>query len=437
MRSKGRIYVIIVNCNKNMITTYTKLVKFEFYRAANRFRQLSLGTAGSFYVALGCCMILLIGATNTVAEDKDSVDVVIASLIKDLAAPKFVVRQRAMNRLVAIGADAIAGLNIAIRDGDRETRFRAGRVLDAVEKNVFRQKLEQFTKADVGDVNILLPGWRSFCAKVPETASSRRIFAQISRAEPRLCRAIEHGSASTGREIDRRCGEIQIALRENRKDSIALGTISGLLFAGGVEDVKMNRYSVKMLFGLCNQAIFSSRLRVRRSTGSYVYSTTANANIMRELFAGCLKHCESWDAQLAFSLAMSLNIPQSLPRALELVRDKQTPCQVIQTVIIAIAMFGDKDDIAVLELRVDDKSFCGVTQRINDVQYQTQLRDVAIAAMLILAEEDPRRYGFPRITVFPSGQFSYSHVGFANDEERGKTRSKWDAFRETLKIPDL
>ena len=209
-----------------------------------------------------------------------------------------------------------------------------------------------------------------------------------------------------------------------------------LLFASGIEDVKINRYSIKTIFSLCNQATFAGQLRVRNNSG-YTYPVNATANIMRELFAGCLMHCKSWDAQMAFSLAMNLNIPQCLPRASELVQDQQTPCHVMQTVMIAIAMFGDKDDIAVLELRVDDGSFCGVTQKINNVQYRTQLRDVAIAAMLILAKEDPVLYGFPRIQVLPNGQFSYSRVGFANDEARGKTRAKWDTFRATLKIPRL
>jgi hypothetical protein len=210
-----------------------------------------------------------------------------------------------------------------------------------------------------------------------------------------------------------------------------------LLFASGIEDVKINRYSIKTLFLLCNQVAFSGHLRVPSTTGGYIYPTNATTNIMRELFAGCLTQCESWDAQTAFSLAMNLHIPQCLPRALELVQDKQTPCHVVQTVMIAISMFGDKGDIAVLELRVDDKSFCGVTQKINDVQYQTQLRDVAIAVMLILAEEDPVLYGFPRIQVLASGKFSYARVGFATDQARAKTRAKWDTFRATLKVPRI
>ena len=421
-----------------MISTDTLSGKPIIDTAVDRFRRLYPRTARSYFLTFWCCLALMVVATSTVVgEDGGSDEVVVAALIKDLSAPKFVVRQRAMNRLVAIGADAIPGLNVAIRDGDRETRFRALRVLDAVEQNVFQQKLEQFVKAGVGDLNVNLPGWKTFCAMIPETAESRRVFVQISRAEPRLCRSIEHGAATAGKEIDRRCGAIQMTLRENRSASISLGTISGLLFASGIDDVSLDRYSVKTIFSLCNQATFSGQLRVRSNAGTYTYSKSANANILRELFAGCLMHCESWDAQMAFSLAMNFNISQCLPRAIELVRDKKTPCQVMQTVMIAISMFGDKDDIAVLELRVDDKSFCGVTQQINSVQYRTQLRDVAIAAMLILAKEDPKRYGFPRIQVYSNGQFSYSHVGFANDEARGKTRAKWDTFRATLMIPRL
>jgi len=421
-----------------MKTTYTTSSYFSLYSEAEGFLQLTARSARFYVMIFGCCAVLLFGTIPILfAENTDSDEVSVAALIKDLSAPKFVVRQRAMNRLVAIGADAIPGLNAAISDGNRETRFRAGRVLDAVEQNVFQQKLEQFIKAGVGDKNVNLPSWKAFCEKIPETAESRRVFAQISRAEPRLCRSIEHGAAFAAKEIDRRCAAIQVAQQENRMSTIALGTITALLFAAGMDDVKMNRYSVKIIFGLCNQATFSGQLRVRSNTGIYTYPSNANANIMRELFAGCLMHCESWDAQMAFSLAMNLNIPQCLPRALELVRDKQTPCHVVQTVMIAISMFGGQDDIPVLELRIADKSFCGVTQRINNVQYQTQLRDVAIAAMLILAKEDPKLYGFPRIQVYTSGQFSYSRVGFADEESRDKTRAKWDTFRATLKVPSL
>ncbi|MCS5630985.1 MAG: hypothetical protein NZ744_09145, partial [Pirellulaceae bacterium] len=243
-----------------MKSTYTTSDKFSFYGAVDIFRQSIARSAPFHLMIFGCCAVLQFGTIPDVfAQNTDSDEVSVAALIEDLSAPTFVVRQRAMNRLVAIGADAIPGLNAAINDGNRETRFRAGRVLDAVEQNVFQQKLEQFIKAGVGDENVNLPSWKAFCEKIPETAESRRVFAQISRAEPRLCRSIEHGAAFAAKEIDRRCAAIQVAQQENRMSTIALGTITGLLFAAGMDDVKMNRYSVKTIFGLCNQATFAAQ----------------------------------------------------------------------------------------------------------------------------------------------------------------------------------
>ena len=189
----------------------------------------------SLLVIIACFLVLAtFTVTTSSAEEEKTPDAIITALISDLSAPEFLVRQRAMNQLVAIGAEAIPGLNVAIRDGNRETRFRAGRVVDAVEQNVFQQKLEQFIKARVGDVNVTLPSWKMFCETIPETAESRRVFAQISRAEPRLCRSIEHGPGSTSKEIDRRCAEIQITMRENRMANFSIGTINGLLFAAGI-----------------------------------------------------------------------------------------------------------------------------------------------------------------------------------------------------------
>ena len=87
-------------------------------------------------------------------------------------------------------------------------------------------------------------------------------------------------------------------------------------------------------------------------------------------------------------------------------------------------------------MRINDKSFCGVQQRVGQKLHQTQLRDVAIAGALLIAGENPRDYGFDRISYTNTRQLNYSTVGFASDEDRAATRKKYDDFRATITVPE-
>ena len=148
-----------------------------------------------------------------------------------------------------------------------------------------------------------------------------------------------------------------------------------------------------------------------------------------------MKHGQSWDAQMAFNLAMQYNIRQCLPRALEIVHNNGAPCHVAQIALVAVVRFGEKENILDLESRIEDKSFCGVAQRVGKKLHQTQLRDIALAGAFLLADKNPRSYGFDRISYTRSKQLNYSTVGFADEETRAVARKQWDELRPTLNLP--
>ena len=97
--------------------------------------------------------------------------------------------------------------------------------------------------------------------------------------------------------------------------------------------------------------------------------------------------------------------------------------------------FGEKNHILDLESRIEDKSFCGVAQRVGNKLHQTQLRDIALAGAFLLADKNPRIYGFDRISYTRSKQLNYSTVGFADEEARDAARKQWDELRPTLNLP--
>jgi len=339
-----------------------------------------------------------------------------------------------MATLIQLGPDVVPQLEEAMTNGNRELRFRAQRVLDAVDQNLYQLQLEAFMQS--GEKAATLPGWDGFKQLAGTTSTARRLFVLMCRAEPELMRNLERPVSITSRSITKRCKELQQVFRTYKRDSIQLGTVAALLFSGGINGVKVDETSVKTIYSVCNYNAFRNEMYTRNPNGTSQYRRTPRSNILRQLFAVWMKHGQSWDAQMAFNLAMQYDIKQCLPRAIALVRAKDTPCHVAQIALVAITRFGTLVNLRDLETRIDDKSFCGVQQRVGQKLHQTQLRDIALAGALLIADENPRNYGFTRISYTNAKQLNYSTVGFSSDEERVAPRKKYEQFRATLTLPE-
>jgi len=338
-----------------------------------------------------------------------------------------------MATLIQLGPDVVPQLELAMTNGSRELRFRAQRVLDAVDQNSYQLQLEAFMQS--GEQAVTLPGWDGFKELAGATSTARRLFVLMCRAEPEIMRNLGRPEAITSRNITKRCKELQQVFRTYKRDSIQLGTVAALLFSGGLNGVKVDETSIKTIYSVCNYNAFRNEMYTRNPNGTSQYRHTVRSDILRHLFAVWMKHGQSWDAQMAFNLAMQYDIKQCLPRAIALIRAKNTPCHVAQIALVAITRFGTLANLRDLETRIDDKSFCGVQQRVGQKLHQTQLRDIALAGALLIANENPRNYGFDRISYTNAKQLNYSTVGFASEEDRVAPRKKYDEFRATLTLP--
>ena len=81
---------------------------------------------------------------------------------------------------------------------------------------------------------------------------------------------------------------------------------------------------------------------------------------------------------------------------------------------------------------LDDTAFCGTTQTVDDVKYSTQIRDVALATIILIAKADHKEFGFDRIRLSGSS-FSLNTIGFADDDTRLISKKAWLAYWESEK----
>ena len=103
-----------------------------------------------------------------------------------------------------------------------------------------------------------------------------------------------------------------------------------------------------------------------------------------------------------------------------------------QFAVLTVAKLGDASHFPLLESLLNDHAVCA-QQRIDQISYQTQVRDVALAAMVHIAGQDPRRFGFPRIMPHKDYLITTDSLGFANDKERQAALDKWTKYRESSK----
>jgi hypothetical protein len=69
------------------------------------------------------------------------------------------------------------------------------------------------------------------------------------------------------------------------------------------------------------------------------------------------------------------------------------------------------------------------SHRIDNVQYEIQIRDVALAAVLLLKKQDPKQFGFDRIQLNDSNVFNFGTVGFENEDKRKQAFAKYQEFK--------
>ena len=385
-----------------------------------------------------CLALICFSARPTPLLSQD----LIPQLIDELASRQFSTRQRAMATLIQLGPDVVPQLEEAMTNGNRELRFRAQRVLEAL--TLHPQQMEVFIQSGEKAAlpQVARPAWDGFKQLAGTTSTARRLFVLMCRAEPELMRNLERPVSITSRSITKRCKELQQVFRTYKRDGFPLGTVAALLFSGGINGVKVDEATVKTIYWVCNYNPFRNEMCTRNPNGTARYRRTPRSNILRQLFAVWMKHGGSSDAQFGFNLAMQYDIKQCLPRAIDLVRAKDTPCHVPQMALVAITRFGTLVNLRDLETRIDDKSFCGAQERVGQKLHQTQLRDIALAGALLIADENPRNYGFTRISFIffqPLGidqQLDCSTVGFSSDEERVAPRKKYEQFRATLTLPE-
>jgi len=379
----------------------------------------------TWIIAIAVVPGMLVQAGGLLGQDGRAME-----LVELLGSPRFSERKKAMDRLLQLGPAALGPLEAAARSTNREVRYRSQRLLESVRELEFERQLQAFIQSSL-DPPTPLPGWARFRDIYGDEGDAKQLFVAMQRAEPAIMRSLEGNANEITRLIDQRVQLLQQARRFQGAE-ITLGTILALMFSGQDPDTALSEPTIKTIFGLCGYQAFQGEMYRAGEKNLRYLQHDPRSDLLRRIFADWMKRPGAYQHYQGFQLALVYDIPASVPAAVSAIQKADASPYVKQYALQVIAEYGKKDRIPVVSMLLADHTFCAAAQRINDKQYRTQIRDVALVCLLAIEKLDPREFGFPRF-LLRNRVVQLSSIGFENDEERDMAHAKWRAYRDEEK----
>lgn len=376
-----------------------------------------LSAASIVFATLFCAA----GASRSIAADEPFDIEKARRLVQQLGAPKFAAREAAGDSLLRLGVAAMPVLSEGTRNPDREVRYRSTYLLEIVRQADFNRRLAAFEASVSESEDFGLPLWARFRESVGSGREARRVFAEMQKSEGPLLRSAAESDEQAKTLLAERMQELQNQLRY-APQQLTTGTTAALLFVAGNDKVQTPDQHGWVMYNYVMQQPFSEQLR-----------NGARRDIFRKLLGNWIRYNTSGAiAYQSMMVAMQYDLPEALVPAEKMLAQAGQAPQVRQFAILSIARFGDATWTAKLEPMMDDAAVC-MQYQINNVQYTTQIRDIALAAMIHLHKQDPKAFGFAGARPNPQYVYDAASLGFKNDADRGAARKKWDEFAAKAK----
>jgi hypothetical protein len=347
-----------------------------------------------------------------------------AALVADLGHTDFRTRAAAHRDLRRMGRRALPALAAGLAQTDPEIRFRCELLLPRAEAEDFNARLAVFLADAAGRYEHDLPGWKEFRKLVGRDAVTRSLFAELLQSEPNryLIAAIREERNELSQRVQARRQELYAAMYPRGRGRASfderyeptLADAAGVLFCEAVlGDEGANR----------TRRAATAYLLVSRSDFRQALESDRYGRVARKLLAGWL---DSRDTAYGLGQAMTIverfDLPGAAKYATRLLTVKATSPQQRAGAMTLLAREGKKESLPVLrKLFADEDLVQGAVRGREPIQ----VRDVALAATLLLTGRDPADFGFLARPPGDTARYSYTMFSFATAEDRDTAFAKW------------
>jgi hypothetical protein len=387
------------------------------------FARATFARAARLAVVAGLACVFAFTSWASVSSAADGPDDgAIKRLVELLGDDQFQVREQATRDLLKVGPRALGPLEDGARNLDREVRYRCQRILSLVREMELESRLERFMNgSDASDPP--LPGWESLRKQLGDSTAIKTLFRDMFRVESEFLAVASKGGRPAAEALQSRVTEVQNMLQMHSTEP-PIGSIMAILFVAVETAGENNQGTAQNIFNLCYQQSFRAAI----TGGPYRDS-------VRKLLGAWIRGSEDFQAYQGIMLAMQYDMKDALPPAERLLKNANIQGHMKQYALVAIAKFGDESHVPLLEGALTDEKPIG-TWQVNNVNINTQLRDVALAALVHLTKQDFKGYGFERIQMTQPYLFNPITAGFSDNNQRVKALDKWKTYRAQTKSKD-
>ena len=404
-------------------------------------------------VAVGLC------AVPAFASSPDPKDLAIPpaeasrarTLVQKLGSDLFRERENAHAELVKMGRLARPVLtDAAFSDPDPEVRARASRLLPKATADDLKARLDTFLADADGRFEHNLPGWEPFRKATGGDKAARDLFVEAVKvpANMEMLAALDKPPETAGRAVaDRRFTLYTVLSRRFQGlpstgpgQTVTIPDVTALLVA---ETVVESRHIPAGQFRFLGAYYF---LQQAPASGALVTgSTVGHAEPFRKLVAAWLE-TRTDPTELSNLAYLASNQLRGFKEAVPLLR-RIVASDAVQgwargTAVTALVREKGKEEIPTLKGMLKNENMLVSVWLGNNAggnnNAQLQVRDLALANLLTLHEQDLKAFGFefPQGTAQALTATAFGSYAFPTDDARKKAFEKWAEFEKNPKPPE-
>ncbi len=340
-------------------------------------------------------------------------------LVQQLGHEEFAMREQAAAGLIELQINSETALRAGMLSQNREIRYRCGKLLGVVLDLDLQHRFELFKESTDPEQDYGLPGWDAYREVAGDSPMARSIFVSMHETESKLLAMSAKSPRQLNVALQNRCQEIAGSSMFGQVD-VGIGTTGTLLFLATIDAVELN-------------SIVASTISMACRNRSFALAT--ESQVARDVL---LRMAERWIARQprdGISYALHLGLTHDLQAVLPRAREMLLPPKASVTDQIyachCLAKYGDQSDIGPLESCLEDVTVFGQVQ-VDGKFITSQMRDVALATLVMIAKQEPADFGFDRFRADPRLVFDHNSVGFLDEQSRAAAIEKWREYRSRI-----
>jgi hypothetical protein len=336
----------------------------------------------------------------------------IGEWIQQLGDESYEARENAYRDLAALGLEAKPELLAGMRDKDPEIRWRCARLWEAVREKDFQLRAEAFLNDPDASDKHQFPGWDRYRTLFGTSSTARQTFLSLQQEELLLWEEYANASDASPPRFLERCRQLRSALEDRqRRSKIARGTALTVLLLTETYESMISAEDRRWMSELWNLT----------AVVDIVQSDETWESFKSQWFSG------TRDPRPAFERLMARlgnGRDEVIPIARELLQDQAIPSNQKQFALLALANSGLPEDDILVQGFLNDASVIDTYFSRGKV-IKSQLRDIALATLIVRAGKDPAEFGFKYLREDDRTLFAPSTLGFQADDERRAAFEKW------------